>query len=649
MEAPTPGAGLVFQRGAPLGLLLLRLLSWPTSLVVTVVALVLAFAPPGAVTSLMAGVPGGVLAYKGTLVAIALVGWSLGFVVGALVDRRFGWCEVKGDLLRFSPSSEAFFPIGEVALQRVTEHGVVLRRRDQGRVVGWVSPLLVPARGDLEQRRALVALGALDPDPAADDWRASLAPGAPWWVRAVQVGLPVAAVVCVVVFAARLRPGEDELKTCLFLFFALTFLSWRTFDHLSGKVFGFRLHAGREQLLLNGARVPWGELTRVAVEGEHLVLEAASRRHLVWLGVDEAARSRWLGVLGTRLAPRRVEPALPPWAQTPARRRRTVLGLAAALAALLVLTLVSLSSPDLPAETLVEDRLDNGARLVHRLGARGPARLLYVVADGPWRALDEEFFPHDRIEAGGLFGALGEEEATRSRDGRRLMRELRAKRGAAPAGERQASDDQPILDLATGDGRDPLGRPFSLPAGTTFVVLGEHGVETAAVPLPDALLQSLSRTGRHIRALHDLLEPALAPLAPEHPAVARWLRGETSRRRVEVQDAAGWTLAWSVDHGEVLFALVFAPGKSVVATWGGSDVPRWQRRHHLHQQGPGNVAVNLSALRFAVFDGSAALGGPLPAPSLGALHEATARVRAGAPVAAALGALPPDWSAALGP
>jgi hypothetical protein len=649
VAAPAQGASLVFERRTPLWLVLLGLLAWPTSLVLTIAALILAFDPPGEVRALMNGVPGGALAFKGTLVAIALTSWTLGFVVGAFVDRCFGWCEVKGDLLRFSPSNAAFSPMSEVVLYRVTEHGVVLRRRDWGRFVSGVFPLLVPTRDDLEQRRALAALRALAADPAADDWRGSLAPGAPAWVRLCQVALPLSAALGVVVVGVRLRPGPDELKTCLFLFFALAFAGFTLFDWLVGRVHGHRLHAGREQLLLDGAKLPWADLGRVAVEGEHLVLEAAGRSHLVWLGASEERRARWVEVLTARLTPRRLEPALPAWAAAAPRRRRARLGLVAVLAPVSMIVALSLSSPDLPAETLVEDRLDNGARLVHRLGARGSARLLYLVADGPWRALDEEFFPHDRIEAGGLFGALGEEEATRSRDGRRLMRELRAKRGAAPAPERQASDDRPILDLATGEGKDPLGRPFSLPVGTTFVVLGERGVETAAAPLPDALLQALSGTGRHVGALHDLLEPALAPLAPDHPAVARWLRGETSRRHVEVQDGAGWTLAWGVDHGEVLFALVIAPGKTVTGTWSGSDVSPWRRRHAFHQQGPMSALVNLSALPFAVLDGSAAPGGPLPAPTLDALHEVTARVRAGASVPAALDALPPGWSAALGP
>lgn len=640
MAAPAQGASLVFERRAPLWLVLLGLLAWPTSLVVTIAALILAFDPPGEVKALMNGVPGGALAFKGTLVAIALTAWTLGFVVGGLVDRRFGWCEIKGDVLRFSPSSTAFFPLSEVALQRVTERGVVLRRRDLGRFVGWVFPLLVPTRDDLEQRRALTALRALDADPAADDWRASLTPGAPWWVRAVQFGLPVAALAGLVVVSVRLRPGPDELKTALFLFFALAFVGWNVFDALIGKIHGFRLHAGREHLLVDGAKLLWAELTHVAVEGEYLVLDTATRCHVVWLGADEAARARFLEVLGARVAPRRVEPTLPVWAQAPARLRRTRLGLLAACASPLAMLLLSLSSPDLPAETIVKDRLDNGARLVHRVGDRGPARLLYLVADGPWRTLDEEFFPHDRIAAGGVFGALGEEQVSSARDRRRFAREFWAKRGQTLMPEWTVSDGNAILDLTAGTGVDPRGRPFSLPEGTTVVVLGEGGVETAAVALPDALLQVLPGSGRHPRSLHDRLEPALAPLAHDHPALARWLRGETSRRHVEVQDPAGWTLAWGVDHGEVMFAFVVAPRRVVAAVWSGPDVPEWQRRHSFHQTNP-SVTLKLPDDRFAVVDAAGQVRAGLPAPTLDALLDATARVRAGGSVPAVL----PEWSA----
>lgn len=649
MEPPAQGAALVFERRAPVALLLLVLLAWPASVVVPIGAMSLAFAPPRAVTALVADLPGGTLAYTGTLIVVALAGCSIGPLASALLGRRFGRCEVRGDLLRPGSSSDAFYPLSDFALLRVTSRGLLLRRRGQARPWSWLSPPLVPTRDDLEQRRALAALRALDPDPAADDWRASLAPGAPAWVRACQVAPPLAAVAGFVLLAVRLRPGPDELKACLLLFFAVAFTGSRLFDWLAGQVHGHRLHAGREHLLLDGAKLLWADLTRVATDGEVLVAETAGRRRLVWLGAAEEPRARFLAVLAARLTPRRLEPTLPAWAAAPSRRRRAALGLVAALASLLLIVPLSLSTPDLPDETIVRDRLDNGARLVHKMGARGPSRLLYLVADGPWRALDEEFFPHDRIAAGGVFGALGEEEVARGRDVRRLTRDLRARRGRTPAPERRASDEPATLDLAARTGADPLGRPFSLPEGTTVLVLGEAGIETAAVPLPDALLQALSASADHVSSLHDVLEPALAPLARDQPAVARWLRGETSRRRVEVTDGAGWTLAWSVDHGQVMFVCVTPPAVAVAMVWAGSAHAPWQRRHGFVRQRGATVILEEEAERFVVLSPSGQVRPGLPTPSLDALHEATGRARAGASVAAALAALPPGWRAALGP
>lgn len=555
--------------------------------------------------------PVGSLAVGGTFLGGFVLLISLFGVLVAVGRRRFGKCEISGDLATFHLlwippiDMKVSVALAEIGHRTETPWGLILtRKKKKARFPALLFPLFVPTHSEAETAEA-VAL--LDREEAKTEGEEAVSYGRKQHRKLIVplVAVYLAAILVPLVILGVRFGFEGITRTPQTLVVFGVVISLMLFEIKVVTPFYGELAVGSTSLLVRTKRFDYADLTLLAKAPPFLAYQVGKRKKLAWLGDDLPTVSERLdAALEAQGLDLRVQPEAPPWA-SPAGRRRTAAVLVAANAVVFAVVLgLSFTTSDVyESEELCDDD-GNYLRVVYRLGDKQPRFLLLVEDDrGPPTS---NYFLDDTTRVPGLwnqsFGFKNELEI-----------DMVAGRVVDPHGTHEVPLTTRTLQLRPEDGLT-FTSDRSLPAN-----LG-------------ALVEEIEAVSFRPGSVPEALEPLLPGL--EDPLLEDFITGRSSRRYYDVADGDGLRLICGVDRGEAK-VLVVAPAAA------GFQI--YLNGHHDVVGAGGNKDLFAQDLSFSRLrsDGTYQAA-TQPLPEFEAMLELIARVRAGASIRAEVAALAPD-------